>query len=132
MEPKVDRARLKSNSIIGAAPFSLEAAEKWVLEKTEGLPPEPSRLTSYWHIDFVRQPAPQERKTRYTMRMAQSENYGLAFALHGNPSKPDADFVGKDARQILKKRLWRDFIDRTALVDLVMGNLSQTAGEKVT
>ena len=64
--------------------------------------------------------------------MARSENYGLAFRLA--PALPDLnpDFVGKDVRQILKDRLCRDPFDRTALVDVVMGHLSQPANKRVT
>jgi len=112
--------------------FSLEAAEKWALEKARELPPELFRLTAYWHIQFIRQPVPRERKTRYTMRLAQSENYGLACGLA--PRLPDLNrnFVGKDVRQILKDRLCRDRIDRTAFVDLVMGHLPQSATSYIT
>ena len=111
--------------------FSIEAAEKWALDRTRELPPEPFRLTAYFHIDYIVQAVPRERKTRYTARMAQSENYGLAFGL--TPSLPDLDpdFVGKDVRQILKSRMCRDSIDRTAFVDLVMGYLSRSANEHV-
>jgi uncharacterized UPF0146 family protein len=116
---------------LNPAAFSLEAAEKWALEKSGGLPPEPFRLTAYWHIHFIRQPVPQERKTRYTMRLAQSENYGLACGLANRLPDLDPDFVGKDVRQILKDRMCRDRIDRTAFVDLVMGHLPQPASAHV-
>jgi hypothetical protein len=94
--------------------------------------PEPFRLSAYFHLDYIVQQAPQERKTRYTARMAQSENdYGLAFGL--GPVLPDIDmkFVGRDVRQVLEDRLCRDRIDRTALVDLIMGNVSDSANTYV-
>jgi Putative heavy-metal chelation len=111
--------------------FSIAAAEKWALEKARELPPEPFRLTAYFHIDYIVQAVPQERKTRYTARMAQAENYGLAFGL--TPALPDLDpdFVGKDVRQILKDPMCRDSIDRTAFVDLVMSYLSRSANKHV-
>jgi hypothetical protein len=114
--------------------FSTEAAEKWALERAQELPPEPFRLTAYYHIDYVVQMAPQERKTRYITRMAKSEaNDGLAFGLAPLVLPDlDPDFIGKDVRQILKDRLCRDRIDRTALVDLVMGHLSPSANKYVT
>ncbi len=102
------------------------------MEKARGLPPEPFRLTAYWHIHFIRQAVPQERKTRYTVRLAQSENYGLGTGLSSRVPALNADFVGKDVRQILKNRQCRDRIDRTAFVDLVMGHLPQTADNYVT
>jgi len=102
------------------------------LERARELPLESFRLTAYWDIQFIRQPVPQERKTRYIMRVAQSENYGLACGLSSGLPDLDPDFVGKDVRQILKHRLCRNRIDRTAFVDLVMGHLSQSAGEYVT
>jgi hypothetical protein len=113
--------------------FSIEAAEKWALKRAWELSPESFRLTAYFHIDYIVQQVPQERKTRYIARMAQSnENYGLAFGLA--PALPDLhpDFVGKDVRQILKDRLCRDRIDRTAFVDLLMGHLPQSANKYVT
>jgi hypothetical protein len=113
--------------------FSIEAAEKWALERAGRLPPEPFRLTAYFHLDYILQQVPQERKTRYTGRMAWSdENHGLALELAPALPDLDPDFVGKDVRQILKDRLCRDRIGRTAFVDLVMGHLSQSANKQVT
>lgn len=117
---------------LNASAFSIEAAEKWALERVQQLPPEPFRLTAYFHIDYIVQKVPQERKTRYTARMVQSEYYGgLAFGLAPALPDLDPDFVGKDVRQILRDRLCRDRIDRTAFVDLVMGHLSQSASDHV-
>jgi len=111
--------------------FSIEAAEKWALERTGELPSEPFRVTARFHIDYVVQQVPQERKTRYIARMVMSdENYGLAFGL--TPGLPDLhpNCVGKDVRWILTDRLCRDSIDRTAFVDLVMGHLSRSANKE--
>jgi hypothetical protein len=114
--------------------FSIEAAEKWALERAQELPPKPFRLTAYFHVDYVVQMTPQERKTRYVTRMAKSEEMdGLAYGLAPLVLPDlDSDFIGKDVRQILKDRLCRDRIDRTALVDLVMGHLSPSANKYVT
>jgi hypothetical protein len=110
--------------------FSIEAAEKWVLERAGELPSEPFRVTAFFHIDYIVQQVPQERKTRYIARMAQSgENYGLAFGLTPGLPALHPDFVGKDVRRILTDRLCRNRIDRTAFVDLVMGHLSESANK---
>jgi hypothetical protein len=122
----------QSNDALNPSAFSLEAAESWALETARKLPPQPFRLTAFWHIDFIRQPVPQERKTRYTIRLAQSENYGLACGIKPAVAELNPDFVGKDVRQILNDGLCRDRIDRTALVDLIMGHLSESASEYIT
>jgi uncharacterized UPF0146 family protein len=111
--------------------FSIEAAESWALERARELPSELFRLTAYWDVRFIRQPVPQERKTRYVVRIAQSENYGLACGLAFGVRDPDPGFVGKDVRQILAKRLCRGPLDRTAFVDLVLGHLPQLPVEYV-
>jgi len=127
----------RSNQVIETltpSAFSIEAAEKWALERAQEMPPEPFRLTSYFHIDYVVQMGPQERKTRYITRMAKSEERdGLAYGLPPLVL-PDvnSDFVGKDVRQTLKDRLCPNRIDRTALVDVVMGHLSSSANKYVT
>ena len=78
--------------------------------------------------------APAERKTRYTARLAQSENYGIAFGLtvafqdtEHTLALQDADrsLVGDDSREILKDRRYRTDIDRAALIDLVIGHSPQ-------
>src|SRR5215475_9076102 len=61
--------------------FTLEAAEQWALERASRLSADRFRLTSLWYLDYVRQHVPGERKTRYTMRLAQAENYGIACCL---------------------------------------------------
>ena len=74
---------------------------------------------------------PQDRKTRYIARMAQSENYGLAFGHAPAPPDLDPNFIGRDVRQLLKDRLCQHSIDRTAFVDLVMGHLSRSANKHI-
>jgi hypothetical protein len=120
--------------------FALEAAEQWALERTSGLSADPFRLTSFWYIDFIIQHLPTDRKTRYTARLAQSENYGVAFELASAVQETDhaltlraADhaLVGEDSRQILKDRRYRTDMDRTALIDLVIGHLSAVANDQV-
>jgi hypothetical protein len=119
--------------VLNPSAFSIEAAEKWALERVWERPPESFRLTAYFHIDYIVQQVPQERKTRYTARMAKSdENYGLAFGIAPALPDLDPDLVGKDVRQILKDRLCRDLIGRTALVDVVMGHVSKPATKQVT
>jgi Putative heavy-metal chelation len=112
--------------------FALETAEQWALEKTSHLPAELFRLTSFWHIDYFRQQVPEERKTRYTLRLAQSENYGIAFGPISALRDTDHALVGDDSRDILKYRRFRDDIDRTALIDLIMGYVPAAATRQIT
>ena len=111
--------------------FSVQAAEKWALGRSWKLPVDLFRLTDFWYINFVRQPVLGERKTRYTMKVAQSENYGISVGLTPVLPDPDPHLVGKDTRQILKTRLYRDYIDRTAFVDLIMGHVSRPADQQI-
>ncbi len=112
--------------------FSVEAAEKWALERSRSLPADRFRLMAFWYIDFFVQWVPGDRKTRYTVRLAQSGNYGLACGLTPARHDPDPDFVGKDTRQILRDNLCRDYLDRTALVDLLISNVSKPAQRWIT
>jgi hypothetical protein len=111
--------------------FSVQAAEKWALGRSWKLPEDLFRLTNFCYINFVRQPALGERKTRYTMKIAQSENYGICVGLTPVLPDPDPHLVGKDARDILKTRLYRNYIDRTAFVDLIMGHVSRPADKQI-
>ena len=120
--------------------FTLERAEQWALEQTSRLSADRFHLTSFWCIDYVRQQVPGERKTRYIARLAQSENYGIAFGLNvalqdieHTLSLRDTDhaLVGVDSREILKDRRYRTEVDRAALIDLVMGHASATANDQV-
>src|SRR6476660_836504 len=82
--------------------FTLEAAEQWALERASRVSADRFRLTSFWHVDYFRQEAPGEIKRRYTMRLAQAENYGLAFGLPSPLRDADRALVGQDSREILK------------------------------
>jgi hypothetical protein len=111
--------------------FTLETAEKWALRKSRILPADQFRIRAFWYINFVWQAAPEERKTRYTVKLAQSEGYGRSCGLTPVLPDPDPDFVGKDARQLLSDGLCHDNIDRTALIDLIMGHIPGSANEYV-
>jgi len=111
--------------------FEIEAAERWALDRAAQLSADIFRLTSFWFVDFVRQAVPEERKTHYTMRLAQSENYGIAFGPVATPNS-DQDFLGEDTREILRGGRCRDDVDRVALVDLVMAHITPAAGRQVT
>ena len=111
--------------------FTLEAAEQWALERTASLTADRFRLTSFWYIDYIRQHVPRERKTRYRMRLAQAENYGIAFGRVPPLQDSDHALVGEDTRAILKDRRFRDDIDRTALIDLVIGHVPAASTHEV-
>jgi hypothetical protein len=117
--------------VLHPSAFSVESAEKWALERAAKLPEELFRLTALWSINFVRQPAVQERKTRYVLRLAQSQNYGLSAALGHRIANPSAKIVGLDTRVILEEKLYRSYLDRTALVDLVMGHVSRSPDRQI-
>ena len=80
----------------------------------------------------MRQPVPDERKTRYTMKIAQSEAYGISTGPTPVVRAPNADLVGRDTREILRKRLWRDDVERIALVDLVIHYVSRPPDQRIT
>lgn len=65
------------------------------------------------------------------MKLVQSENYGISVGFTSVLPRPDSDLVGKDARRILKTKLYRDYIDRTAFVDLLMGHVSRPADQQI-
>ena len=112
--------------------FTLEAIERWALEEARRMAEDCFRLTSFWYIDYVVQHVPGERKTRYTIRLAQAENYGVACG--HVPALQDADhaLVGEDSRKILEQRRFRDDLDRTALIDLIAGHVSAAAKHQVS
>ena len=114
------------------AAFAVEAAETWALERSGKLSEDLFRLTALWYVNFVRQPEPAERKTRYVMKVAQAQNYGIAAGFTPTLPDPDSSLVGADTRQILKHRRCRDYIERTALVDLVIGLVSRQADQQRT
>lgn len=112
--------------------FSVEAAERWALERAAALPADLFRLAALWCVTFLLQAAPGERKTRYAIKIAQSENCGTCVG--PTPVLPDSDpeLVGQDIRHILKNRLCRDYIERTALVDSVIGHVSRPPDHQIT
>ncbi len=112
--------------------FTIEAAEQWALERAAQFSADLFRLTSFWFVDFVRQTVPEERKTHYTMCLAQSENYGIAFGPAVTLSDFGSDLLGKDTREILKDHGYRDDIDRVALIDLVMAHVTPATSLQVT
>jgi hypothetical protein len=111
--------------------FTLEAAEQWALERASGIAADRLRLTSFWHVDYFRHEVPEEPKRRYTMRLAQAENYGVAFGSPSPLQEADRSLLGEDSREILKGRQLHDDVDRTALIDLVMGHVSTAAKHEV-
>jgi uncharacterized UPF0146 family protein len=111
--------------------FSVDAAEQWALDHAAPLPVESFRLLALWSVTFLVQAEPSERKARYTMRIAQSEGYGRSGGLGSGPPEPDPDLVGEDARRILRERRYRNDTDRTAIVDLVLGQVSRPADAQV-
>jgi hypothetical protein len=111
--------------------FTLEAVEQWALERAARLAADRLRLTSLWYLDYIRQDVPEDRKTRYTVRLAQAENYGTAFGPISPLRDADHALVGEDSRVILKHRRFRDDIDRTALIDLVVGHVSPAASDQL-
>jgi hypothetical protein len=113
------------------AAFSVDAAEQWALHRAEALTADPFRLLALWSVSFLVQADPSERKTRYTMRIAQAEGYGRSGGLGPGLPDPDPDLVGQDTRQILKDRRWKDEADRVAIADLVIGQVSRPADEQI-
>jgi hypothetical protein len=118
--------------------FSLEAAEQWALDRAARLSADRCRLVSLWNLVITIQHVPGERKTRYRDRIAHSENnYGIAAQelRDSDQTLPlrDSDhaLVGEDFREILRKQRFRDDMDRTALIDLVMGDVSAAARDQV-
>src|SRR5262249_25379569 len=109
----------------------IEAIEQWALERASRLLADSLRLTSFWYVDYIRQDVPEERKTRYTMRFAQAENYGTAFGPISPLRDADHALVGEDSREILKDRRLRDDVDRTAVIDLVIGHVSAATTHQV-
>jgi hypothetical protein len=110
---------------------TLEVAEQWALKRASSLAADRFRLTSFWCIDYVRQQVSEERKMRYTLRLAQSENYGIACGPISALGENDRALIGEDTREILKGRRFRNDVDRTALIDQVIGQVSPAAGQQV-
>jgi hypothetical protein len=113
------------------AAFTIEAAEQWALDRAAALPVDLFRLVALWSVTFLVQAEASERKTRYTMRIAQSEGYGRSGGHGPGLPDPDPDLVGEDTRRILKERRWRHDADRVAIADLVIGQVSRPADERI-
>src|SRR5215510_15581152 len=122
--------RQPKSALIPAA-FSVDAAEQWALRRAEALTADPFRLLALWSVSFLVQADPSERKTRYTMRIAQAEGYGRSGGLSPGLPDPDPDLVGQDTRQILRDRRWKDEADRAAITDLVIGQVSRPADDRI-
>jgi Putative heavy-metal chelation len=121
--------------------FSLESMEQWALERTAGVAMDRFCVTSFWNLDFTIQHTPGDRRTHYSGRLAQSENYGIAFNLAsilqiGSQTvavrADDQSFVGEDSRAILREARYGSDIDRTALIDLVIGHTCGQENGRVT
>jgi uncharacterized UPF0146 family protein len=65
------------------------------------------------------------------MRIAQAEGYGRSGGLGPGLPDPDPDLVGQDTRRILRDRRWKDEADRAAIADLVIGQVSRPADERI-
>jgi len=113
------------------AAFTIEAAEQWALDRAAALPVDLFRLVALWSVTFLVQAEASERKMRYTMRIAQSEGYGRSGGHGPGLPDPDPDLVGEDTRRILKERRWRHDADRAAIADLVIGQVSRPADERI-
>jgi uncharacterized UPF0146 family protein len=122
--------RQPKDALIPAA-FTIEAAEQWALDRAAALPVDLFRLIALWSVTFLVQAEASERKTRYTMRIAQSEGYGRSGGHGPGLPDPDPDLVGEDTRRILKERRWRHNADRAAIADLVIGQVSRPADERI-
>jgi uncharacterized UPF0146 family protein len=122
--------RQPKDALIPAA-FTIEAAEQWALDRAAALPVDLFRLVALWSVTFLVQAEASERKTRYSMRIAQSEGYGRSGGLGPGLPDPDPDLVGQDARRILKERQWQHGADGAAITDLVVGQVSRPADERI-
>ena len=65
------------------------------------------------------------------MRLAQAENYGVAFDLTPPRQAFDPEVIGEDSRRILRDLLFRDDIDRVALIDLIHGEIAAPTDEVI-
>jgi hypothetical protein len=121
--------------------FAPDAVERWALKQASALPAEVFRLSSFWHMDWFIQHLPTDRKTRYTARLAQSENYGIACGLTSvlqethqvdGLNDDDSSLVGADCRDILANKRYANDLDRTAFIDVVMGQMYPDAHDHIT
>src|SRR5262245_22402230 len=125
------RLSCQARAALTPAAFSVAAAEQWALHRAEALTSDPFRLLALWSVSFLVQADPSERKTRYTMRIAQAEGYGRSGGLGPGLPDPDPDLVGQDTRRILRDRRWKDEADRAAITDLVIGQVSRPADDRI-
>jgi hypothetical protein len=107
--------------------FSPEAAEQWALDRAVNLPDDLFRLKALWYINYVVQPGQGERITRYAIRIAQTEEYGVCVGFAPELPIPDGGIVGEDARLALKRGDCRDDVDRIAVIDAILGHVSRPA-----
>jgi len=120
----------RPNDALIPSAFSIEAAERWALERAANLPDDLFRLIAIWSVRFLVQAAPEERKACYTMKIAQAETYGRSGGFGPVPD-PDLDLIGLDTRRILTDRLWRDDGDRVAITDSLVGQVSRPPDEHI-
>ena len=107
-------------------------AEQWALKRAASLAADRFRLTSFWCIDYFRQQVSEERKTRYTTAPRPIRELRNCLRSHFRARRQTTTLsIGEDSREILKDRRLRNDIDRTALIDLVMGQVSPAAGQQV-
>jgi hypothetical protein len=141
MDELAKATELQPQNVLEPEAFAPDAVEQWTLEQASALPAEVFRLSSFWHIDFIIQHLPTDRKARYTARVAQSENYGIACGLTsvlqnnhqaGGLSESDTSLVGADCRDILASKRYANELDRTAFIDLVMGQIYPEAHDQLT
>lgn len=111
--------------------FSIESAQRWALLRSRKLPRRLFKLKACWYINFVRQHVLGDRTTRYAMKLAQTEEYGISVATNPVLADPQIDLVGKDTRQILRRKLYQDHAERIALVDSIMANVSRPADQRI-
>jgi hypothetical protein len=140
LQPSTSAAFLQPRRALQPHAFALEAAEHWALTKASALSADLFRLSAFWHIDWFVQHLPTDRKTRYTARVVQSENYGIACALTSVMQETgqavaldeaDHSLVGEDCREIITNRRYRTDLDRTAFIDSVMGQLPAQANDQL-
>jgi Putative heavy-metal chelation len=140
LRPRSPAAFLQPLQALQPHAFALEAAEQWALTRASALSGDLFRLSAFWHIDWFVQHLPTDRKTRYTARVVQSENYGIACGLTSVMQETgqavaldeaDHSLVGEDCREIITNRRYRTDLDRTAFIDLVMGQLPAQANDQL-
>src|SRR5262249_56370239 len=115
------RALRQPKDALTPAAFSVDAAEQWALHRAEARTADPFRLLALWSVSFLVQADPGERKTRYTMRIAQGEGYGRSGGLGPGLPDPDPDLLGHDTRRLLRDRRGENATEGAAHQDLGLG-----------